>query len=120
MKLTKTLDREEALEGADFVLNTAQVGGHDWVEAQRSLAEKHGYYRGADLFGFGFHGFRQMAMMVEVAQDIVHLCTDAWLIQSSNPVFEGCTVIARETSVKVLGLCAALTSVTYDSNRLSF
>jgi alpha-galactosidase len=96
----QTLDREQALRGADFVINTAQVGGHAWTEAQRELAERHGYYRGAHL-----HDFGQAAFHLEVARDVECLCPHAWLIQSANPVFEGCTLIHRETGVKVLGLC---------------
>jgi len=100
LSFSQTLDRAEALRGADFVLNTAQVGGHDWTEAQRSLAEKHGYYRGARL-----HDYGQAAFFLEVARDVARLCPNAWLIQSANPVFEGCTLMHRETGVKVLGLC---------------
>jgi alpha-galactosidase len=33
------------------------------------------------------------------------VCPDAWLIQSSNPVFDGCTLMTRETDTKVVGLC---------------
>ena len=65
LELEKTLIREDALNDADFVINTAQVGGHDWTENQRSLAEKHGYYRGARL-----HDFGQMEFMLDVARDI--------------------------------------------------
>ena len=100
LSFSQTLDRAEALRGADFVLNTAQVGGHDWTEAQRSLAEKHGYYRGARL-----HDYGQAAFFLEVARDVARLCPNAWLIQSANPVFEGCTLMHRETGIKVLGLC---------------
>jgi alpha-galactosidase len=100
LRFSKTTDRREALRGADFVINTAQVGGHDWTEAQRDLAERHGYYRGVRL-----HNFGQAAFFLEVAHDIEQVCPDAWLIQSANPVFEGCTLMTRETGVKVLGLC---------------
>ena len=100
LRFSRTLDRETALRGADFVINTAQVGGHDWTEAQRSLAEKHGYYRGARL-----HDYGQAAFFLEVARDVARLCPNAWLIQSANPVFEGCTLMHRETGIKVLGLC---------------
>ena len=100
LSFSTTTDRESALQGADFVLNTAQVGGHDWTEAQRSMAEKHGYYRGARL-----HDFGQAAFFPEVARDIERICPNAWLIQSANPVFEGCTLMTRETKTKVVGLC---------------
>ena len=100
MTFKKTLDRIEALKGADFVINTAQVGQHPWTEAQRALAEKHGYYRGARL-----HDFPQMKLFLDVARDMELYCPNAWLIQSANPVFEGCTLMTRETRIKVLGLC---------------
>ncbi|MDB5084610.1 MAG: glycoside hydrolase family 4, partial [Bacilli bacterium] len=100
LTFSKTTNRQEALQGADFVINTAQVGGHDWTETQRSLAEKHGYYRGLRL-----HDYPQMAFFLDVARDIEEICPNAWLIQSANPVFEGCTLIHRETNIKVLGLC---------------
>jgi alpha-galactosidase len=100
ISFSTTTDRETALKGADFVINTAQVGSHDWTEAQRSLGEKHGYYRGARL-----HDFPQMVFFLDVARDVERICPDAWLIQSANPVFEGCSLMHRETNVKVLGLC---------------
>ena len=100
LSFSQTTDRAEALQGADFVINTAQVGGHSWTEAQRSMAERHGYYRGA-----GLHNFGQAAFFLDVARDIERSCPDAWLIQSANPVFEGCTLMTRETTTKVVGLC---------------
>ena len=100
LSFSQTTDRAEALQGADFVINTAQVGGHVWTEAQRMMAERHGYYRGARL-----HNVGQAAFFLEVARDMERICPSAWLIQSANPVFEGCTLMTRETGVKVLGLC---------------
>jgi alpha-galactosidase len=100
LSFSQTTDRAEALRSADFVINTAQVGGHAWTEAQRSMAEKHGYYRGARL-----HNFGQAAFFLDVARDMERICPNSWLIQSANPVFEGCTLMTRETNTKVLGLC---------------
>jgi alpha-galactosidase len=100
LTFSQTLDRIEALKGADFVINTAQVGCHPWTEAQRSMAERHGYYRGARL-----HDFPQSFLFLDVARDMERYCPNAWLMQSANPVFEGCTLMARETKIKVLGLC---------------
>ena len=100
LRFDKTVDRTKALRGADFVINTAQVGGHAWTEAQRTMAERHGYYR-----GMGLHNLGQAAFFLEVARDIECICPNAWLIQSANPVFEGCTLMVRETGAKVLGLC---------------
>lgn len=100
LSFEKTTDRKIALRGADFVINTAQVGGHSWVEAQRTMAENHGYYRGA-----GLHYIVQAVFFLDLAKDMELICPNAWLIQCANPVFEGCTLITRETGIKVLGLC---------------
>ena len=100
LKFKKTTKLEEAIKGMDFVLNTAQVGGHSWTEAQREMAERHGYYRGLHVPSIG-----QMIFFLEVAKLIEAIAPNAWLIQSGNPVFEGCTLMTRETKTKVLGLC---------------
>lgn len=95
-----TTDRAEALKGADFVINTAQDQGHSWFSAQTDMMTRHGYYRCntlADTY--------QAAFLLEVAQDVEKYCPNAILLQSSNPVFEGCTAIHRMTDVQAIGLC---------------
>jgi alpha-galactosidase len=97
---TWSANREAALKEADFVINTAQVGGHAQVERLRAWSESQGYYRGFKLWAV-----IQSRLMLSVAQDMERLCPEAWLIQASNPVFEGCTVMTRATGIKVCGLC---------------
>jgi alpha-galactosidase len=101
LRFEQTLERERALREADFVLNTALDGGHEPEEAGRRLAATHGYYRGVRLQT----NLRQYALMLSVARDVERLCPRAWIIQSSNPVFEGCTLMTRETGARVIGLC---------------
>lgn len=95
-----SLEREEALRDADFVINTAMYGGHEYVEGLRTWAEERGYYR-----GFRIDQVLNIRLMVSVARDMERLCPDAWLIQAGNPVFEGCTAMTRETGTKVCGIC---------------
>jgi alpha-galactosidase len=92
---------DEALGGADFVINTALAGGHPAYEAERALAERHGYYRGISPL----HMQRNLLLMLNVARAVERVTPDAWLIQASNPVFEGCTLMAREVDIKMVGLC---------------
>ena len=94
------VDRRQALVNADFVVNTAQIGGHAWTEQQRDLAERHGYYRGIRL-----HDYGQALFFLDVARDMETLCPNAWLLQVANPVFEGCTLVHRETNVNIVGIC---------------
>ena len=96
-----TLDRRAALQGAEFVINTAYVTGHHHERAVRELTARHGYYYG----GVGVGPFYQLRLMLDVARDMEQLCPQAWLIQSGNPVFTGCTLMTRETAIKVCGLC---------------
>jgi len=95
-----TNQRERALADADFVINTAMVGGHDFVEGLRAWTEEQGYYR-----GFRIEQALNIWLMLSVARDMERLCPDAWLIQAGNPVFEGCTAVHRETAVNFCGIC---------------
>ncbi|MEM2342067.1 MAG: alpha-glucosidase/alpha-galactosidase [Candidatus Bathyarchaeia archaeon] len=109
LDIRATLNRREALEGADFVICTVKVGGYEPMEAERRIAEQHGYYRGigdrvSDYYG-GFAAYHQLKFFLELAMNMEELCPDAWLIETANPVFEGATLISRETKIKVVGVC---------------
>jgi alpha-galactosidase len=97
----QTIDRQACLRDADFVVNTAAVQSHHHARRQRELTARHGYYYG----GIPLGDFYQLRLMLDVAQDVARFCPSAWLIQSANPVFEGCTLMTRETGAKVCGLC---------------
>ena len=101
LRFESTLDRAAALRDADFVINTAYVKGHHHERAVRDLTARHGYYYG----GVNLGSFYQLRLMLDLARDMERICPDAWLIQSGNPVFEGCTLMTRETGIKVCGLC---------------
>ncbi len=109
LTIKKTVDREEALNNADFVINTVKVGGYEPMEIERKIAEKHGYYRGlgdrvSDYYG-GIGAFHQLNFFLDLARDVEKICPNAWLLQAANPVFEGTTLISRETKAKVVGIC---------------
>lgn len=101
LRFEKTTDRQQALTGADFVINTADAKGHYHARAMRELTARHGYYYGAATIG-AYYNFR---LMLGVAQDMEAICPDAWLIQSGNPVFDGTTLMTRRTKPKIIGLC---------------
>jgi alpha-galactosidase len=101
LQIESTTDLYTALTDADFVINTAAVKSHHHQRAIRELTAKHGYYYGGASLG----GFYQLRLMLDVARAMEEVCPDAWLIQSGNPVFKGCTLMTRETSIKVCGLC---------------
>jgi len=101
LRFVETLNREEALTDADFVINTAFAKGHHHARRLRDLTAEHGYYYG----GVDLGGFYDLQLQMSVARDMERICPDAWLIQSGNPVYEGCTLMNRETALKIIGLC---------------
>ncbi|MCB0073862.1 MAG: hypothetical protein KDE20_20480 [Caldilineaceae bacterium] len=101
LRISSTTDRRAALQDVDFVINTAAVKSHAHQRAIRDVTAKHGYYYGGVKLG----SFYQFDLMLGVARDMEEICPDAWLIQSGNPVFQGCTLMTRETDIKVCGLC---------------
>lgn len=112
LKFEKTMDRREAVEDADFVVNTAMAGGHWYYEKMRGICEKYGYYRGINSVEWNmvsdYHtiwGYYQFKLMMDVARDVEDFSRDAWLFLLANPVFEGTTLLSRETRVKMMGLC---------------
>ena len=109
LKIEKTLDRSKALDGADFVINAVKVDGYKFMEEERGIAEKHGYYRGvddrvSDYYG-GFAAYRQLHFFLDLAKDIAELNPNAWYLQVANPVFEGTTIVHRYGGVKAVGFC---------------
>ncbi|MCD6529710.1 alpha-glucosidase/alpha-galactosidase [Candidatus Bathyarchaeota archaeon] len=109
LKFEATTDRKEALRDAEFVICTVKVGGYEPMEAERRIAERHGYYRGigdrvSDYYG-GLGAYHQLKFFLKLAREMEDLCPDAWLIETANPVFEGTTLLSRETKVKVVGVC---------------
>jgi len=108
----KTTDLEEAVRGADFVINTALVGGHPFLEKVRGIGEKHGYYRGIDAQEFNMvsdyytlSNWNQYAYFLKIARLMEDTAPDAWLLLAANPVFEGTTLISRERKIKMVGFC---------------
>lgn len=103
LRFAQTTDRRAALAEADFVINTASVVPYrDGVSARHYLMQR-GY--GWSGPGVGEYNFANIAFMLDVARDMEAVCPDAWLIQAGNPVYEGCTAMTRQTSLKVCGLC---------------
>lgn len=101
LRIANTLNLRTALTDADFVINTASAISHYHQRAIRDLTAKYGYYYGR--VNLGSH--QNLQLMLDVAHEMEETCPDAWLIQSGNPVYEGCTLMTRETDIKVCGLC---------------
>ena len=83
------LDRREALQGADFVINTIQVGGARATQVDFDVPARFGLrYTIADTIGVGgvFRGLRTIPVVLGIARDMEEICPDAWLLNYTNPL----------------------------------
>jgi len=102
IQFERTLSREESLQNADFVVNTATITHNEhFMKRRRELTAKHGYFYGHT----GMPEYHNLQLMLDVVKDMEKICPDAWVLQAGNPVFSGTTLMTRETSIKVCGLC---------------
>jgi len=102
LKFERALDRIESLQEADFVINTATVTHNEYfMKRQREMVAGYGYFYGRT----GMPEYHNLQLMLDVAKDVEIIAPEAWILQAGNPVFDGTTLMGRETDVKVCGLC---------------
>lgn len=102
------LDREAALEDADFVIMVIQVGGIEAWKRDVDVPLKHGICQSVgDTVGPGglSRALRTIPVIAQVALEMEDLCPDAWLLNYSNPMSAVCSAVHRATAIKVVGLC---------------
>ncbi len=106
--VTATLNRAEALEGADAVLCTilngsVQVWRHD-IEIPKSFGVDTNVGDTRSVSGI-FRALRTIPVMLDICRDIERYCPKAILLNYTNPMAMLCRAMQRETSVQVSGLC---------------
>ncbi len=107
-KVETTLDRAEALKGADYVLVTILVGATDVWRHDIEVPKKYGVdINVGDTRGVSgiFRALRTIPVMVSIAKDMQRYCPGATMLNYTNPMAMLCRAIMRETDVPVTGLC---------------
>jgi alpha-galactosidase len=100
-------DLRTALAGADVVLTVFQVGGVDAYAIDIEIPREYGIDQTVgDTLGPGgvFRGLRTVAALGEVAETMLEICPDAWLLNYANPMSVNCWATDR-LGVKIAGLC---------------
>jgi alpha-galactosidase len=107
--ITTHRDRRAAVDGADFVLNMVQIGGHDATLRDFELPARYGLRQTiGDTLGIGgiFRTLRTADHMLELGHEIAELAPDAWLLNYTNPMAALCELVYQGTPTKnVVGLC---------------
>ncbi len=108
--LERTTDRSKALKGADFIINSIEVGDRMKLWRQDyEIPRKHGSTQIlGECGGPGgtFHAWRIIPPIVEIVKDAEKICPNAFLINFSNPMSRVCLAIKRSVKrMKFVGLC---------------
>ncbi len=114
--LSATTQRAEALQGATFCVNSIEVGNRfelwdqDWmIPLQFGIRQVYGENGGP---GGLFHSLRIIPPILEICQDIMRICPDAWVLNFSNPMSRICTTVHRKfPELKLVGLCHEIASL---------
>lgn len=107
--ITSHLDRRRALAGADFVINSIQVGGYPATVVDFEVPARFGLRQTiGDTVGIGgiFRGLRTFPVLSAIAADMLEICPDAWLLNYTNPMAMNVAYLhAVAPRLKVVGLC---------------
>lgn len=106
IKIHMTLDRREALPGADFVTTQFRVGLLEARIRDEKIPLRYNVI-GQETTGPG--GFakalRTIPVILDIARDMEELCPDAWLINFTNPSGILADALLNYSNVKTIGLC---------------
>jgi len=111
--LQSTTDREEALKNATFIINSIEVGPRFDLWDQ-DLYIPH-WFGNKQVFGENggpgglFHSLRIIPPILDICEDVMRICPNAYFINFSNPMSRICLAIKRKfPKLKFIGLCHEL------------
>jgi len=109
MTVRAEANRRKALDGADFVVNTIQVGGIDGTYKDLRIPATYGLLQTiGDTTGVGgvFRGLRTFPVLSQIAADMAAVCPDAWLLNYTNPMAMNIWWLSvAAPAIKSVGLC---------------
>ena len=109
IRVSASLDRREALDAADFVINMIQVGGVAATRIDLELPAARGLKQTiGDTTGVGgvFRALRTFPVLSGIARDMRELCPDAWFLNYTNPmVMNVWWMSLAAPEIKTVGLC---------------
>lgn len=110
-------DRDEALQGADFVISLVSVGSLEMRILDAEVPARHGvvHVKGDTTGPAGiFRGLRTIPFVTGLAKSMEKLCPKAVLLNLTNPM----TVVTRAASmcsaIKTIGICTAVGGMRRD------
>ncbi len=107
--ITSHDERPDAIEGADFVINMVQIGGHEATLRDFEIPARYGLRQTiGDTLGIGgiFRALRTAPHMLALGHEMADLSPRAWLLNYTNPMAMLCELVYQGTPTQqVVGLC---------------
>ena len=106
--LDHTTDAAAALDGADFVMSSAEFGRFHYRRQDYEVPNRHGARQiNGENGGPGavFHSLRSVKNTLGICADIERHCPDTLLINLSNPLSRVALAIDRHTEVRSVSMC---------------
>jgi alpha-galactosidase len=103
-----SLDRMEALSGADFVVNTIQVGGARATQVDFDVPARFGLrYTINDTINVGgvLRGLRTIPVVLGIAADMAEACPEALFLNYTNPMGMLVKAVDEAIGTPTVGLC---------------
>jgi 6-phospho-beta-glucosidase len=101
-----TVERKEALGGADFVLSQFRAGGLDSRIRDETIPLRYGALGQETVGAGGFaKAMRTIPIVLDICRDIERLCPQAFLINFTNPAGVVTEAASQHSKVRVIGLC---------------
>jgi alpha-galactosidase len=107
-KITATLDRKEAVMGADYVITTFQQGGLEAYALDIDIPLQFGVGQCVgDTLGPGgvFRALRTIPVLLDLCDEMDDLAQDALLINYVNPMAANCWAVSAGSGRPFVGLC---------------
>ena len=107
-RISGSLDRRDALAGADFVVNTIQVGGARATQLDFDVPARFGLrYTINDTINVGgvLRGLRTIPVVLGIASDMAEACPDALLLNYTNPMGMLVRAVDEAIGTPTVGLC---------------
>jgi len=109
--VSRTLDREEALKGADAVILSITTGGQEADFRSFEVCAKYGLPVGVgDTLGPAAlaRNLREIPVVVGIVRDMERLCPEAVMLNFTNPMSCITGAMARASGITTWGLCHSM------------
>ena len=116
-----TLDLDEAVRGADAVINMIQVGGYKpSTVIDFEIPQKYGLRQTiADTLGIGgiFRGLRTIPEVLKICRAMEKGCPNALFLNYTNPMAMLCWAVSKASPIQTVGLCHSVQGTAWELSR---